>query len=146
MSSSEKAIWEARKVLRAEGVRATPQRGLVLKIIRESNGHLDADELYRRAKEEDPHISLSTVYRTLGLLKEVGLVEERYFDKDHHHYELKPAKEHHHLICAGCGEIVEFESPLMAELKAEVARQYGFQITHTNIDITGYCAKCRDRR
>ncbi|MCJ7807105.1 MAG: transcriptional repressor, partial [Dehalococcoidia bacterium] len=71
------------------GQRVTSQRRLILDILRHSEGHLDADELYRLAKEREPRISLATVYRNLNLFKELGLVEGRHFTEDHHHYEVK---------------------------------------------------------
>lgn len=81
------------------GKRATSQRKILLDLIQRANGHVDADELYRRAREQEHAISLSTVYRNLKLFKDLGLVEERHFDEEHHHYESKDVAEHHHLLC-----------------------------------------------
>ena len=72
-----------------DGKRVTGQRRLLLNLIQEAEGHLDADELYRQAKEREPKISLATVYRTLRLFKDLGLIEERHFVEEHHHYEAK---------------------------------------------------------
>jgi len=79
----------SRKALNVAGMRVTNQRALLLELIRQGKGHLDADELYRRAREKQPRLSLSTVYRTLQLLKKLGLVEELHFDENHHHYEVR---------------------------------------------------------
>jgi len=130
-----------RKTLSSAGMRMTNQRALILDIIR--RGHLDADEVYRQAREKQPRLSLSTVYRTLRRLKELGLVEELHFAEAHHHYEVKPPAEHHHLVCLGCGKIVEFESPLSQEMKQEIARKQGFEVTGVEVHMTGYCSKCR---
>ena len=100
-------------------MRATSQRALILEIIRRGKGHLDADEVYRRARDKQPRLSLSTVYRTLRMFKKLGLVEELHFDDAHHHYEAKPSAEHHHLVCRGCGKIVEFECPLSQKMKED---------------------------
>ena len=130
-----------RKTLSSAGMRMTNQRALILDIIR--RGHLDADEVYRQAREKQPRLSLSTVYRTLRRLKELGLVEELHFAEAHHHYEVKPPAEHHHLVCLGCGKIVEFESSLSQEMKQEIARKQGFEVTGVEVHMTGYCSKCR---
>ncbi len=133
----------SRKVLNKAGMRVTHQRALILEIIRQ--GHLDADEIYRRAKEKEPRISLSTVYRTLQKLKNLGLVEELHFDEAHHHYEAKPSAEHYHLVCLGCGRVIEFRQPLSHFITKNVAEAKDFDILETEVRVTGYCAKCRKR-
>jgi len=132
------------KTLSSAGLRMTNQRALILDIIR--RGHLDADEVYRQAREKQPRLSLSTVYRTLRMLKELGLVEELHFGEAHHHYEVKPSAEHHHLVCLGCGKIVEFECSLSQKMKQEIARKKGFEVTGVEVHMTGYCSKCRQGR
>jgi Fe2+ or Zn2+ uptake regulation protein len=124
-------------------MRFTHQRALIMEIIRQGRGHLDADEIYRRAREKETRLSLSTVYRTLQMLKKLGLVEELHFDEEHHHYEVKPSVEHHHLVCLGCGRIIEFHYPLSRYLRKKVPEAKDFDITETEIRMTGYCAKCR---
>jgi Fe2+ or Zn2+ uptake regulation protein len=135
---------EILEVLRAEGKRITPQRCLVLRVIRDSDGHLDADEIYRRAREKDQRISLSTVYRNLNVLKELGLIIELHLDQEHHHYELRDAAEHHHLICSDCGRVVEFDSRLVGKLRDQMSQQNDFLITRVHIDLVGLCSECRD--
>jgi len=117
-----------------------------MEIIRKGRGHLDADEIYRRAREKEPRLSLSTVYRTLQMLKKLGLVEELHFDEEHHHYEVKPSVEHHHLVCLGCGRVIEFRYPLSRYLRKKIPEAKDFDITETEIRMTGYCAKCRRSR
>lgn len=126
------------------GRRVTSQRRLLLDIIQEAEGHLDADELFRRAKEREPRISFSTVYRNLQLFKELGLVEERHFLEEHHHYEVKGLEEHHHLVCLGCGRVVEFKSPSVKRIKDKIARESGFEITRAEVLLEGYCPRCRE--
>jgi Fur family ferric uptake transcriptional regulator len=132
-----------RKALNMVGMRFTHQRALIMEIIRKGRGHLDADEIYRRAREKEPRLSLSTVYRTLQMLKKLGLVEELHFDEEHHHYEVKPSVEHHHLVCLGCGRVIEFRYPLSRYLRKKIPEAKDFDITETEIRMTGYCAKCR---
>lgn len=144
MVTKEQALKIDRKALSSAGLRMTNQRASILEIIRQ--GHLDADEVYRRARDKQPRLSLSTVYRTLRRLKELGLVDELHFDEAHHHYEVKPPAEHHHLVCLGCGKIVEFESKLSQRIKQGIARKQGFEVTGVEVHMTGYCSKCRQRR
>jgi len=134
---------EARRLLRSQGKRVTPRRLLLFEVMQEHGGHLDADELYLLAKKREPRLSLSTVYRTLSLLKELDLIEELHFDEEHHHYEIKGREtEHHHLICLNCGEIIEFENPLIGNIKAQVAQDHHFRVTGVHIDLRGYCQRC----
>ena len=132
-----------RKELNKAGRRVTHQRALITEIIRQGRGHLDADEIYRRAREKEPRLSLSTVYRTLQMLKKLGLVEELHFDDNHHHYEVKPSVEHHHLVCLGCGRVIEFHYSLSRYLRKKVPEAKDFDITETEVRMTGYCAECR---
>ncbi len=135
-----------RRRLNVTGMRVTSQRALILEIIRHGQGHLDADEIYRRARERQPHLSLSTVYRTLRRLKQLGLVEELHFDESHHHYEVKPSTEHHHLVCLGCGKVIEFRYPLSRYVKRKVPEAKDFDIIDTEVRVAGYCPRCRQSR
>ena len=121
----------------------TTQRKLLLELVRQHGGHLDADELFRRAKRKYPRLSLSTVYRSLRLFKELGLVEELHFEDDHHHYEGKGGKEHYHIVCLGCGRIVEFTSPHIPLLKKQVGKEHNFDIRGAEVHLSGYCPNCR---
>ena len=135
-----------REVLNTAGLRSTSQRALILEIIRQGQGHLDADEVYRRARRKQPRLSLSTVYRTLQTLKKLGLVEELHFDEAHHHYEIKPSTEHHHLVCLGCGKVIEFECPMSRKIREDISREMGFEVTNAEVRMTGYCPTCRQSK
>jgi len=135
-----------KKALSAAGLRVTNQRALLLDIIRQGEGHLDADELYRRAREQQPRISLSTVYRALQKFKELDLVNEVHFGEAHHHYEVKQSTEHHHLVCLGCGRVIEFNYPISRYLKRRIPETEDFEITETEVRLTGYCAECRRKQ
>ena len=139
-------LTTSRKALNQAGMRVTHQRTLIMEIIRQGRGHLDADEIYRRAREKEPRLSLSTVYRTLQMMKKLNLVEELHFDDNHHHYEVKPSAEHHHLVCLGCGRVIEFNYPLSHYLRGKVPEVKDFDIVETEVRMTGYCAKCRRSR
>ena len=146
MNKEIKSPDTSRRVLSVGGLRVTNQRTLILEIIRQGKGHLDADEVYRRARKKQPNLSLSTVYRTLRMLKELGLVQEVHFGEDHHHYEVKAPHEHHHLVCLGCGKVVEFQYPLSRYVKKNVTEAKGFDIVDTEIRMSGYCSECCQRR
>jgi len=121
----------------------TPQRSLLFSTIREAGTHLDAKELYRRAIEKDASISLATVYRSLRLFEEQGLIEERHLGQVRCSYEMKRLGEHQHLVCRGCGQVIEFESPLIGKLVAEVQQKNNFRVTRTELYLEGYCHKCK---
>lgn len=129
-----------------KGLRNTSQRALILEIVRQGNGHLDADEVYRRARQKKPRLSLSTVYRTMQTLKRLDLIEEVHIDETHHHYEIKRSSEHHHLVCIGCGRVIEFRYPLTEQVKKNVPEASDFEITGSEIRMTGYCGSCQKKR
>ena len=133
-----------RGILKKAGMRVTGQRALILDIVH--RGHLDADEIYRVARRKRPYLSLSTVYRALQKFKQQGLIAELHFDENHHHYEVKPATEHHHLVCHACGKVIEFKYPLARYIKKNVAEARDFAITGTEVRVTGYCAECQQKQ
>lgn len=145
-SSGGRPRGTAMKALRSAGHRLTQQRSLLLQLIEEADGHLDADEIHRLARERDSRINLSTVYRTLALLKDLDLVTELHFDENHHHYESKSEREHYHLICSKCGKVIEFHSRVGESLHNVLARRHDFEITSTRIEVGGYCGDCRRRQ
>ena len=138
-----KTIEDTRKAL--PGLRITDQRALILDVIRKQKGHMDADEVYQRARKQQPRISLSTVYRNLQTLKKMGLIDEVHFSEEHHHYEVKASSEHHHLICQRCGRIIEFDFPLARLIKQSAPEAADFEITGTETRVLGYCSECRSK-
>lgn len=136
----------SQRTLSKSGARVTGQRAVILDIIRSGKGHLDADEIYRQAREKIPHLSLSTVYRTLQKFKNIGLVDELHLDDTIHHYEVRKASSHHHLVCLGCGRVIEFKYPLATRLKADVPEARDFKIVNNELRVKGYCAQCSRKR
>ena len=130
--------------LRAQGRRITAQRRLVLDVIENSEEHLDAEAIYRRAHAKDERISLATVYRTLAVLKEMGLVTQRYLASGHEreYYEPVGAPEHYHFTCRQCGKAVEFQSRHVDRLRIELQQRLGIQITQACVCLEGFCATC----
>lgn len=128
-----------------EGHPLTIQRRLLLDLVRHAGGHIDAKELYRRANSQDESISLATVYRSLHLFKNLGLVEERRLGQLRCCYEIKRSVEHQHLVCRGCGKIIEFESSLIGKLVDKVQREHDFDVTRAELYLEGYCQQCREK-
>jgi len=127
-----------------KGYPLTIQRRLLLNLVRNASGHIDAKELYRRANSQDESISLATVYRSLRLFKDLGLVEERRLGQLRCCYEIKHSVEHQHLVCRGCGKVIEFETPLVQELINKVQREHGFDVTRAELCLEGYCRQCKE--
>ena len=134
-----------RDAFRAAGRRLTTQRRLILKVLEASDEHLDAEALYGRAKIHNPDISLATVYRTLAVLKEMGLVEEHRLGEEHGHYESVQGKPHYHFTCLNCGKVIEFDTPLMAQVEQELSEQEGLHVTSAHLHLSGYCAQCQSQ-
>jgi Fur family ferric uptake transcriptional regulator len=144
-NQSQKQVKSSQTTLKKSGRRVTSQRALILEIIQQGKGHLDADEIYRRARAVQPRLSLSTVYRTLRAFKEPGLIEELHFDDSHHHYEMKSTRKHHHLVCLGCGKVIEFRYPLARYLKRSVPEIKDFEIVDAELRLSGYCSQCQKK-
>jgi len=125
--------------------RRTGQRQLILDIIRQAKEHLDADEIYQQARQKLPSISLSTVYRSLQLFKELELIEEHQLDGMRRFYETTPRPKHHHLVCLGCGRIFEFKCSSEVKLKSRISREEGFKVTDAEVRLVGYCPDCQRR-
>lgn len=131
----------------SRGVRMTHQRRLLVGIIQSADSHLDAVELWQRARRQDPTLNKVTVYRTLGMLKRHGLVDEldlMHLQGEKHYYEARPTRDHIHLACLKCGRIQEFESSLFEKLKGQIERERRFQIQVVRIEAGGYCERCQD--
>ncbi len=137
-----------RRQLAEVGLRATPQRLLILAILENADEHMDAEMIYERARAQDARISLATVYRTLARLKEAGLVEQRYFARDHRreYYEAVSKGEHYHFTCLGCGKVIEVTTPRIAQARQELSEALGLEFTHACICFEGYCPECAAKR
>jgi Fur family ferric uptake transcriptional regulator len=131
----------------ARGVRMTRQRRVILRVIENARRHLDAATILRLSQKEDPEIDRVTVYRTLGLLKRHGLVDE--LDLLHlggggHYYEQRPLRQHLHLACLRCGKVEEYATPLFDKIKGQIERERGFRIAFARVEIGGYCKECEN--
>ena len=142
---SQLATSNAKQLLRSSGRRFTRQREAILKIIREQPGHLGADEVFQIARQRGHRVSLSTVYRTLDLLREQGLVEAANLQQDHRHFKAAGDEEHHHLVCLSCEKVIEFSSPHIKRLKEALEDEHQFTIRNVELEVGGLCANCAAR-
>ena len=136
---------EAKEAIRETGGRFTAQRQLIVELLEEAEGHPNAEQLYQLAHQRDESVSLATVYRTLNVLAEAGLLDLRYFpsDHEHKHYELVTEEEHYHFTCRECRQVIEFESELVDAVKRELEARMGVSAFSACVCIEGLCPVCR---
>ena len=128
----------------SRGLKHSRQRELVAEAFFSLGGHVAVDELIGHVHALDPHISVATVYRTMKLLAECGLAVPRQFDGGQTRYEPGAGRPHHdHLICTGCGVIVEFANHRIEALQAREAARHGFEVESHKLELYGRCARCR---
>ena len=132
--------------LKKRGIRLTRQRQILLELIDKSGQHLDAEQLFQKAKERDPKINRVTVYRTLKMLKQGQLVDEldlMHYGGDQHYYETRMKQEHAHVVCLRCGKVEEFYGEPLNRLRRQIEMHFGFQILVARTEVGGYCAHCQ---
>jgi Fur family transcriptional regulator, ferric uptake regulator len=136
------------EIIQERGLRRSRQRDLVARTFFAMGGHVPVDSLVARVRQEDPRVSVATVYRAMKLLADSGLAVPRDFGDGRARYE--PASHRHghshdHLICTGCGAVVEFESHRVEELQRRVAQRHGFEVQRRHVELYGRCAACRGK-
>lgn len=139
--SEQQKLDAFRHVIREHGLKTTRQRDEIALWFFRLRGHLNADQIYREIKQISPGIGFSTVYRTMKLLCEAGLVQERHFGDGEALYE-NVSTHHDHCICTRCGKIVEFENDAIEKLQEKVASENGFVLTSHKMELYGVCAEC----
>jgi len=143
------AVDSIKGSLRKQGVRLTRQRELLLELIDKSGEHLDAERLFQLAKERDPKLNRVTVYRTLKLLKQGGLVDEldlMHYGGAQHYYETRMKQEHAHVICLRCGKVEAFFGEPLQRLRRQIESHFGFHILLARTEVGGYCSHCQSLR
>ncbi|MFC1872311.1 Fur family transcriptional regulator [Chloroflexota bacterium] len=126
-----------------QGFRLTPQRMMVLEAIEESTNHISAEDIYAQVCRRYPNVNISTVYRTLELLKKLNLVTETAMGGGRVSYHPSEKGRHHHLICAECGSVTDLHDEVFEPLKKQMMALYGFEADLRHLGIFGSCAKCR---
>jgi Fur family ferric uptake transcriptional regulator len=128
--------------LHAHGLRWTAQRRTVIEVLAGSTGHVTGSELVERCRELDPETTPSTVYRTLDVLEELGLVRHGHGADGREEFHVLPEAEHGHLHCAACGETRELAAEDAAPLVAALADHHGFQVDLSHVTVVGTCRGC----
>jgi len=119
----------------AKGMRMTEQRRVIARVLGDSADHPDVEELYRRCAEVDKNISISTVYRTVKLFEDAGIIERHDFREGRARYEQIPEAHHDHLINLRTGEVIEFQSEEIERLQAEIARRLGYRLIEHRLEL-----------
>ena len=119
----------------AKGMRMTEQRRVIARVLGQAQDHPDVEELYRRASKIDDKISISTVYRTVRLLEDAGIIERHDFREGRARYEQVPEEHHDHLINLRTGEVTEFRSEEIERLQEAVARKLGYRLVDHRLEL-----------
>ena len=125
------------KLCMEKGMRMTDQRRVVARILSQSHDHPDVEELYRRAHAIDPHISIATVYRTVRLFEEAGIIEKHDFRNGRSRYEEVRGEHHDHLIDMKTGKVLEFYDEEIERLKSQIAERLGFRLIDHRLELYG---------
>ncbi len=135
--------------MKAKGLRLTGQRKVLADLLDQAQDHLDAESVFRLAKDRDPSIHRATVYRTLNTLKKLGLVDEldlMHVTGERHFYEVRPSAFHIHLVCVSCGSVQEPGGPFWEDLKRRVEKETSFRPEVVRLEMGGLCAECQQGR
>ncbi|MDD8017961.1 MAG: Fur family transcriptional regulator [Bacteroidota bacterium] len=132
------------KYLKGGNFRITPERFIILDAVMNIDGHFDADELFFQMKTSGQKVSRATVYNTLDLLQDCGLISKYRFGENHSKYEKAFGRpQHHHLICLECGDIIEFVNDRIEKIQKDVCDQNSFKSQTSTLQIFGICSKCQ---
>ena len=130
----------------AKGMRMTGQRRVIARVLAESGDHPNVEELYKRCAKIDEHISISTVYRTVKLFEDAGIIERHDFREGRARYEQSPEAHHDHLINLRTGEVIEFRSEDIERLQSEVARKLGYKLVDHRLELYAVPIDDKSRR
>ena len=129
--------------LSQQGYRLTPQRIMILEAIEHSDHHISAEEIHAQIVARYPNVNISTVYRTLELLKRLGLVTETDLGEGRVRYHPAEKGHHHHLVCRECGAVIDLDESLLAPLRSALLKEYNFKADLRHLAILGRCLRCR---
>ena len=131
------------EALQQIGYRLTPQRMMILDAIASSDGHISAEGIHDTVSVAYPYLDISTVYRTLDLLKALHLVSETDLGRGHAQYELLSKGLHHHLICRECGAILDMDNRFLDPLRQAIGKEYDFHAEIEHLAVFGICSACK---
>jgi Fur family ferric uptake transcriptional regulator len=141
----EQSPWDGVSArLRASGLRWTPQRRTLVDVLREHQGHVSATELISRCRERDGTTTPSTVYRTLDVLEEFGLIKHGHGPDGREEYHVLPEQVHGHIYCVGCGTTWEIRPETGSAIVGALAADLGFAVDLSHVTISGHCQGCQD--
>ncbi|HET8845581.1 MAG TPA: Fur family transcriptional regulator [Ktedonobacteraceae bacterium] len=130
------------EMLRKRGYRLTPQRFMIMSVIQEAHEHLSVEQIAERVQKRNPYVSLSTVYRTLELLRELGLIRENRLPGEQPRYEIVEGTAHHHLVCRHCRTVIHLDEQLLGNLHEKLQEDYHFYGLTLDLVASGYCSTC----
>ena len=128
-----------------KGMRMTEQRRVIARVLQSADDHPDVEELYRRAAAVDPNISISTVYRTVRLFEDIGIIERHDFGQGRARYEPLPEEHHDHLIDLRSGTVIEFRDEEIEKLQERIARKLGYKLVDHRLELYAVPAGKDDR-
>lgn len=137
---------ESKDLLRSKELRVTQQRLAVLSVLRHSNRHITAADVYERARDEAPELNPSTVYRTLTQLRELGLVSQTDLGGGERTYSWRSEQPHHHLVCSSCGSMSELPHDFLADFSSRIDSEFGFETDPDHWAVYGRCRACVESR
>jgi Fur family transcriptional regulator, ferric uptake regulator len=143
MANRNEQLTHFVRSLQSQGHRLTPARHTILEALITSGGHLTADDLADLVRREQPGIGRMTVYRTLDLLNELGLIRPVYQGTGAAHYVLMQNGHHHHLVCSTCDQVIEFEECVLEEIAERLGGRFNFQVQGHLLEFYGRCEACR---
>ncbi len=136
-------------LLKEHSYKLTPQRQTILHTFWEhTDRHLSAEDVYRLVKDQYPDMGLATVYRTLDIFAEVGILQKNDFGDGRSRYEFSQQDDHHHhhhLICMECGNVAEFDDDLLESLETVIVKKNGFKVMDHDLKFYGYCRECQNK-
>ncbi|RVU55231.1 Fur family transcriptional regulator [Anaerosphaera multitolerans] len=139
-----------KNVLKENGYKYTHQRAKIYEVfLNNRDSHLSTEDVFEHLKKDNPEIGIATVYRTLMLFEELGILYKISFDDGLIRYEIKSddaVHRHHHLICTNCGKVIEFKLDLLDELEKKIEKAENFKIIDHNLKFYGYCEKCSNEK
>jgi Fe2+ or Zn2+ uptake regulation protein len=115
---------------------------MIMSVIQEAREHLSVEQIAERVQERNPYVSLSTIYRTLELLRELGLVRENHLPGENPRYEIADGRAHHHLICRGCRAVIHLDQQLLGNLSEKLQGDFHFHNLTLDLVASGYCSTC----
>lgn len=140
---NEQVLKQFKNFLRREKLKFTKERETILSEVLKRRDHFDADELAADLRQDGYKVSRATVYRTLDILHEIGVVNKATLGHKHNHYENMVGRKHHdHLVCLQCDKVIEFVDEDIEEKQVEVCKKLGFVMKRHNLQIFGYCSHC----